>query len=967
MGTATEKSDWRAKGGALLLALVLALTYLLPPAAYAAEVTMTHTEQMEYADITVSVAGAPDEDALSDEIKETAATPTATVLNIPDGRLRQMIFEQALSKRPDPITEGTHTLAPGSPQRWQYYCIYDADLPALEAATELDIRGGMGMTEKDARKITNLAGLEYLTGLEKLNISYQMYLKALDLSENTKLKELICTGTIGLGGELDVTKNPALELLICQSMNLQTLDVTQNPELRTLNIGYNQLSELDLSAQTKLTYLGIFNNQLSSINLRDNPNLGYLSAAENRLEQLDVSQNQKLGTIDCSSNLIQALNVTGLTYLGELKCGNNQIKVLDVSTNQKLNKLYCNNNRLTSLDVSETVVNTLYLNTQTAGPIQYVEQADGSYTVNLNQIKNGMKDAGFDPAKVVLTGSEAGSTIDSAVQSGSIVTFPAGEEPTTLIYKYDIGQKAAQPAVYMEDVVLTLERGTETPVVTYTVTFKDWDGTPIGNAQHVEHGAAAAAPNAPSRDGYTFTGWDVEFDNVTSDLTVTAQYTQDPPPVVTHKVTFQDWDGRELSVQNVVDGQSAAAPAAPSRTGYTFAGWDKPFGSIMADLTVTAQYQMNGGGTDPDPKPIVKYTVTFQDWNGKVLKRQTVSGGQSATPPATPSREGHAFSGWDGRFDNVTSDLTVTAQYKARHTVTFLDWNGIQLNTQAVEEGQSAAAPENPTRDGYTFIGWDKTFDNVTSDLTVTAQYKAQYTVTFLDWNGIQLNTQAVEEGQSAAAPENPTRDGYTFIGWDKPFIDVTSDLTVTAQYRNSSESDSGSGTRPTPRPTPRPIPTPIPTPEPRPTLPPISVPTPVPTPTPMPVPDGTLDATDDLTTPEVERQPAAEAAHPSGGTTEVAPDAERDLQLNVNITNDNPSIIGSILDWFNNVVKPFYGVAEGKICILHWLLLLIGAVCGAMWLVLRRKHKRELTELQNALDVARETAQRNGERKGDA
>ena len=69
----------------------------------------------------------------------------------------------------------------------------------------------------------------------------------------------------------------------------------------------------------------------------------------------------------------------------------------------------------------------------------------------------------------------------------------------------------------------------EMPNPTYTVTFKDWDGTTL-KTQTVEEGASATAPNNPSRDGYTFIGWDNSFNNITSDLIVTAQYTKNEEP-----------------------------------------------------------------------------------------------------------------------------------------------------------------------------------------------------------------------------------------------------------------------------------------------------------------------------------------------------------------------------------------------------------------------------------------------------
>ena len=180
----------------------------------------------------------------------------------------------------------------------------------------------------------------------------------------------------------------------------------------------------------------------------------------------------------------------------------------------------------------------------------------------------------------------------------------------------------------------------------HTVTFKDWDGTVL-KTQEVQHGGDAEAPADPTRVGYTFTGWDKAFTNITADLVVTAQY-----EINTYTVTFKDWDGTVLKTQEVQHGGDAEAPADPTRTGYTFTGWDKAFTNIMADLVVTAQYEIN------------TYTVTFKDWDGTELKTQEVQYGGDAEAPADPTRVGYTFTGWDKAFTNVTADLVVTAQYE---------------------------------------------------------------------------------------------------------------------------------------------------------------------------------------------------------------------------------------------------------------------------------------------------------------
>ena len=83
----------------------------------------------------------------------------------------------------------------------------------------------------------------------------------------------------------------------------------------------------------------------------------------------------------------------------------------------------------------------------------------------------------------------------------------------------------------------------------------------------------------------------------------------------TYKVTFKNWNGTTLKTQTVSSGGSATAPSAPSRTGYSFSGWDKSFTNVKSNLTVTALFRQN----------VTQYTVTFKNWNGTTLKTQTVS------------------------------------------------------------------------------------------------------------------------------------------------------------------------------------------------------------------------------------------------------------------------------------------------------------------------------------------------------
>ena len=301
----------------------------------------------------------------------------------------------------------------------------------------------------------------------------------------------------------------------------------------------------------------------------------------------------------------------------------------------------------------------------------------------------------------------------------------------------------------------------------YEVVFKDHDGTELSK-QEVEYLGAALAPADPTRTGYTFKGWDKAFDSITGDLEVVAQY-----EINKYTVVFKDHDGTELSKQEVEYLGAALAPADPTRTGYTFKGWDKAFDSITADLEVVAQYEIN------------KYEVVFKDHDGTELSKQEVEYLGAASAPADPTRTGYTFKGWDKAFDSITADLEVVAQYTInKYAVVFKDYDGTILSEQEAEYLSAALAPADPTRTGYTFTGWDKAFDAVSADIEVTAQYDInKFTVVFKDYDGTVLETQTVEYLSDALAPANPTRVGYAFTGWDKAFTAITADLEVTAQY----------------------------------------------------------------------------------------------------------------------------------------------------------------------------------------
>lgn len=125
-------------------------------------------------------------------------------------------------------------------------------------------------------------------------------------------------------------------------------------------------------------------------------------------------------------------------------------------------------------------------------------------------------------------------------------------------------------------------------------------------------------------------------------------------------------------------------------------------------------------------------------------------------------------------------------------TVTFLDWDDRMIAQETVEWGGHVAFPADPVRQGYVFKGWsENSLSNIQADMTVRAEYyENMYTVRFFDWDNTLIKEEQVLHGHSATAPEDPIREGYMFTGWGAGWFDVTSDLDLYASYIKEGSED---------------------------------------------------------------------------------------------------------------------------------------------------------------------------------
>ena len=209
-------------------------------------------------------------------------------------------------------------------------------------------------------------------------------------------------------------------------------------------------------------------------------------------------------------------------------------------------------------------------------------------------------------------------------------------------------------------------------------------------------------------------------------------------------------------------------------------------GDVINDTTNTPE---------PNGTPV---TVTYDyGERGGIYAKQIVQAGEKAIEPDVPSRQGYQFTDWyldDTKYDfntAVTGNMTLTAKWTANsYTITFDTDGGSAIEPITQDYGTQITAPADPTREGYTFIGWDKAIPATmpAGDMTITAQWRInQYTITFDSNGGSAVAPITQDYGTAITAPADPTREGYTFIGWDKAIPETmpAENITLKAKWKD--------------------------------------------------------------------------------------------------------------------------------------------------------------------------------------
>ena len=191
--------------------------------------------------------------------------------------------------------------------------------------------------------------------------------------------------------------------------------------------------------------------------------------------------------------------------------------------------------------------------------------------------------------------------------------------------------------------------------------------------------------------------------------------------------------------------------------------------------------------------------VTYKDGDSEYAKQVLPSGTLATRPDAPAATPGYTFGGWnkadgtawDYASDKVTDNITLYAKWAANtYTITFDTAGGSEIAPITQDYGTVITAPEAPTREGYTFKGWDKEIPETmpTENITVKAQWEInQYTIAFDTAGGSEIAPITQDYGTAITAPADPTREGYTFIGWDTeiPATMPAENITLKAKWKD--------------------------------------------------------------------------------------------------------------------------------------------------------------------------------------
>ncbi|MCQ2339454.1 MAG: InlB B-repeat-containing protein [Paludibacteraceae bacterium] len=420
-----------------------------------------------------------------------------------------------------------------------------------------------------------------------------------------------------------------------------------------------------------------------------------------------------------------------------------------------------------------------------------------------------------DAAYNVTFKAENGTVLQQTNVEKDLQPIYVGEaqtKPSTPKYAYDFDgwMDASNSQVYTEaelpvvskDVVYTahfVQRAVE-----YPITFTNIDGKGTDYVQMVAYGEVPVyngptpyMSGAVSNYAYTFIGWNPELIAVDGPASYSPRYDL----VISHNVSFviNNASATTPTMLVVAEGAAVEHPADQLVDCQHIVGWYKD-----ADLNEEWNFASDKLGEE-DLILYAKwgtktYTITWLDEFGDEIDQTVVNCGTTPThanlyKPSTATYS-YEWLGWNKTIVAATADATYKSlgfnQVAKRYAIIFNTNGGSVIDPIEQEVGTPVVAPADPTREGYTFAGWDKEIPTImpAEDVTITASWTInKYAITFQNEDGTELQKSDVEYGATPTYNgATPTKASdaqytYTFKGWDKEIVAVSTDATYTATY----------------------------------------------------------------------------------------------------------------------------------------------------------------------------------------
>ena len=343
-----------------------------------------------------------------------------------------------------------------------------------------------------------------------------------------------------------------------------------------------------------------------------------------------------------------------------------------------------------------------------------------------------------------------------------------------------------------DDTVTSITLTAQWTLHLYTVTLDanggtfDASGSTVAqDTMQVTYGGNFEQMPIPRYKGYFFRGWYDEqwggrqygdedgrgtytYDK-TEDCTLYALWEEAPLCTVTFNPNGGTLTGAE-TCQEKQNERIQRPYEEPIREGYYFRGWYKD-----ADCTQMWDFDdpIPGNMTLYAGWDILSYVIRVRLENGEqdIIINQNY--GTPVTVPDDPTREGYTFIGWDIPFPAKmpAKITTITALWTIKqYTITFDTAGGSEIDSIEQDYDTAITAPDAPTKEGYTFIGWDTTVPKKmpAKDMTVKARWQInRYKITFDTDGGSEIDPIEQDYDTAITAPDNPTKEGYAFIDWD--------------------------------------------------------------------------------------------------------------------------------------------------------------------------------------------------------